>query len=221
MRVVLLCLILFLISCNQITINQESEEMNLKKEAKIMEKDISLNVKIREEKDSLILEYEACNRSDSTIYLMNHLCHVEESGVIHPDRNLVYIYPEKNNNTIHLAKWAPPVPNDLLIEEICPYIAILQKGEKYKEELKLELPLKPFVPYLEDEYETDKWKTVIYDNICFTLGFYRHTENIQIIHKNIGGVAVIDIGGIPSYGKGQQLLESEKIELPLKVLMPK
>lgn len=220
MRVILLCLALFLMSCNQITINQESEEMNLKKEAKIMEKNISLNVKIRKEHEFLILEYEVCNRSKSTIYLMNHLFRLKKTGGWDiPDRNLIYVYPEEEG-VIHLAKWVPPIPDDLLTEEIRPYVTVLSAGEKWTEELRLKLPLKPFVPYRGREYNTDKWKTVTCKYIYFSLGFYFHIEDVQVTKYNIG-VDVVAIGGIPSYGKGQQLLESEKIELPLKVLMPK
>lgn len=212
-----LALVLIIVSCNQIKFNPKTE----KEVEKMAEKSVSLNVKIRIEGKFLIVEYEVCNMSKVTIYLMNHLFRLKKTGGWDvPDRNLVYVYPE-DKGVIRLAKWVPPIPEDLLSEEIRPYATALNVGEKWVEELRLELPLKPFVPYHGREYNTDKWKIVTYKYIYFTLGFYPHTENVQITRKDIGGVDVLAIGGIPAYGEGQQLLESEKINLPVEVLIPR
>ncbi|MFH1859956.1 MAG: hypothetical protein ABH870_02930 [bacterium] len=186
-----------------------------------MQKDISLDVEIRKGQKFLILEYKVYNMSKSAIYLMNHLFRLKKTGGWDiPDHNLTYVYPEEKG-VIRLAKWAPPIPKDLLTEEICPYVTVVPPGETFREELNLEIPLKPFVAYRNRPYDVPDKKIIAYDHVYFTLGFYPHTEDIKIIHKNIGGVDTISIGGIPAYGESQQLLETEKIELPVEIIMPR
>jgi hypothetical protein len=179
-----------------------------------------MDVKFKIERGKLKMSYRVYNGNARAIYLMNHLFSTDVSGKVYPDRNLAYA-TIIDGDTVLLAKWVPPLPEDLLTDEIRPYATIVAPGDSFGEAIELDLPLKLVDPYNADLYDGRASALGTLHKIVFCLGYYPYQEQIKAIEKEINSVKVISIGGIPAYGQGQSVLRSEVVRLPLSVVLSK
>jgi hypothetical protein len=181
---------------------------------------LAFKASVAKQGNELHLVYEVTNRSDRDAYLLNRLFRTIPSVTVSPD--IIYVHLEPDTKTIWLNKRIPDIPKGVSVTTPkSPFVTPLRKGEVFREEVRVPIPVKEFREYNVGATKVDTVETP-YEHVRFTLQYYWRTDGMVETVRDIGGVPVVmPSGGAPLKSSDFGLLEMAPVDIQVPAIAPK
>jgi len=139
---------------------------------------------VRQEGDTLILQYAFHNKGQQNTYLFNRVFKgLDDQGKYRTHGDFVYV--ELDSVQVVISKKVMPVPPDVEVEKpVVPCVSLVRPGEKCEEQFAVSLPLKAWTPYRRSEGdETEESVTAL--PLWFEVGYFSTSKEGDALAKTV------------------------------------
>jgi len=142
-------------------------------------------------KEELKLTYEVHNTTRRDAYLLNRLYLTLPAWKMTPD--VIYIHFLPDSKTVWLNKRLADIPPGAKINSlVAPYVTPIRAGAKFKEEVKLPVPLCEYRQYGgEIRAPVEQSPLDVYKEVYFSLGYYWRPAGTREEETEVQGTPVI------------------------------
>lgn len=147
---------------------------------------VVLLVSLKIEPDQIWIKYTVENKSGAEIFLVNHLTRYEKEKGWIPSPEVVYVFM-REEGAIEVAKRVPPTPETKLVTPRNYYVTPLADGQRFEEELTLEIPLREHRPY-DSLIEPIPEPRELEASLTFSLGYFESHPNMEAREVEVHGV---------------------------------
>ena len=176
-----------------------------------------LSGKAEKTKDALVIEYEAQNNSNQTLYLWDRIPDYPDSGpIVSPD--LAYVFFD-GPKTLIVIRANLTLPKSIRVAtKETPYLRPVEPGSKANGRISLKLPVAEFSPYFGYAREDNAELSEI-SEVRLLIGWTDYREGMKLEETTIGGEKVFVMGG--NWPKPYQRIAEKRFPVTVPVLVAK